>query len=160
MTPLTDQEYRIAKSIANRMSRQAIENKLGISENTLRVHISNLCKKWQLTSPSPHKLGYLLQSYTHRKPIRPSKLLTLAPSEREVVSLRIAGKTFRQVAEMRGCALSTALCISSTACRKLKIRKSTNPATLAAALAAFDAQMVQPQAFSSAATPSLNPDDY
>ena len=158
MSPLTDQEYRIARSIANRMSRNAIEGKLGITENTLRVHLGSICKKWELASVNPHRFTHLLKSYTHRKMARPSKPLSLAPAEREVINFRIAGKTFRQIAEIRGCALPTVLCLSSTACRKLGIRKSTNPATLAAALAVFDARSQQPLAPADAL--SLNPNDY
>lgn len=69
---------------------------------------------------------------------------TLTTSEREVLELRMSEKTFREIAEIRGCALSTVLCLSSNACRKIGIRKSTNPSTLAKALSAFDAGAVQP----------------
>lgn len=137
MSTLTPQEIRIAKLIVHRNSREAIERHLGVASGTLRVHIGNLCRKLGILSVNPHKVGQALTAYL-RRPAARSKPAKLAPSEREVVNLRIEGKTFRQIAAARKCAVSTVLCISSTACRKLRIRKSINPATLAAALSSFD----------------------
>lgn len=68
----------------------------------------------------------------------------LSRSEREVLEMRIAGKLFWQIAQIRKCALSTVLCLSSTGCRKIGIRRSTVPSTLTKALAAFDAGIAAP----------------
>lgn len=81
----------------------------------------------------------------------------LTPAEREVIDYRIKGKSFREIAQLRRCAIATVLCLSSNACRKLSIRKSTNPATLYKALARFDSRSVKPVENGAL---SRNPADY
>lgn len=151
MKHLTNQEYRIAKQISRGIARQAIEKALGLTTNTLRVHLSNLCEKMELTAPNAYHMREWLKGYNHA-PVASSRPPTLTRAEREVLTLRIAGKPFWQIAQIRGTALSTGLNISSHACHKIHVRKSTAPSTLAKALALFDA----PPKVSPAAVDSMN----
>lgn len=143
MKRLTNQEHRIAKMIARGSTRQAIEKALALNPNTLRVHISSLCKKMELNSPNAFKVKLLLRDYSHERG-ESSRPVTLTSAEREVIEMRIKGKPFWKIAEIRGATLSTCLNISSHACRKLRIRQSTQPAKLAQALATFDAHPSSP----------------
>lgn len=83
----------------------------------------------------------------------------LTPAEREAVGYRIEGKPFHEIAKLRRCAIATVLCLSSNACRKLAIRKSTNPATLRRALARFDSKSMELEPIENGAL-SRNPADY
>lgn len=160
MKTLTRQEYRIAKLLEKGHKREPIQRQLGITESTFRVHLSNLCKKLEMTSPNALQIRERLRGYKHEKTPPMENHRTLTPAEREVIGMRIVGKTFWQIAEARGTALSTALNISSVACRKLRIRKSTNPNTLSKALAAFDAQALSLPPSPIPAEVSTNPNDY
>jgi DNA-binding NarL/FixJ family response regulator len=158
MKTLTQQEYRIAKLLEKGHKREPIQRQLGITESTFRVHLSNICKKLEMTSPNALQIRERLRGYKHEKTPPMKTHRTLTPAEREVIGMRIMGKTFWQIAEARGTALSTALNISSIACHKLRIRKSTNPNTLSKALAIFDAQALPPSSLP--VEVSTNPNDY
>lgn len=64
--------------------------------------------------------------------------IKLTPLERKIMELRIAGCTFRQITLLQGCALSTALNVSSIAARKLGLASTRDPREVKAALHAYD----------------------
>lgn len=138
MKPLTEQEIRIVNLMIRSMGFDAIAAKLHIEHSTLRVHTSNIRQKLGVTTTNRHNLENALARY--RKAAHPIAGAALSAGEKAVAELRAQGKTFREICQIRGCALSTALNLSSRACRKLGVKGSTNPTRILAALAAADTE--------------------
>lgn len=150
MNLFTKTEESIVLLISKRWSLEAISRKLAIQHGTLRVHVGNIRQKMGGSTLSPQNLKPFLSPKT-RKP-------ELSKSELEVMELRAAGKPFREIAEIRKCALSTAVNLSSRACLKLGLTGTTDTAQIVEALARIGTQPKPP----TNAIPhnSKNPYDY
>jgi len=147
---LTQTEQRVARYIAARWSFEAIVQKLDIEHVTLRIHVRNIRQKLGISTFNPHKLKKLLGLMREKR--------DLSKAEREVLTLRSEGKPFKEIARIRGCALSTVLNISSQGCRKLGLKRSTNTGRLLELLNPTElGTHAAPQTVN---TPSTNPNDY
>lgn len=65
-------------------------------------------------------------------------ILPISRSEREVIEMRISGYSFRTIASIRGCALSTVANLSHTACKKLGVCSTRDRKKLKAVLRRHD----------------------
>ncbi len=136
MEHLTSQEYKVAKLIAKGKTRDAIASQLQLVDSTLRSHVGAVCSKLGISTPGALGVKQALSTY-HHIAATPTKPVTLSTAEREVIEMRAAGKTFQQIADTRHRALGTVLNLSSRAARKLRLKGTTVPARIRAALHAL-----------------------
>lgn len=104
---LTPTQILIVNKLSKGHTRKTVCQHLSITESTLSVHLSNICKRINLSSFPRGAENVVRRFGVDPRPLAPVPLRCLSDGMRDVLALRAQGKSLAEIAGIRRCTVST-----------------------------------------------------